>query len=84
MKADFLYDMCREKVLTDGYMELYPTDSEPWGAVEVYQAWRNEQLQGYELCYESQRTSFAIFIISAASALIAPCINASSSLEVSA
>lgn len=52
VKADFLYEMCREKVLTEGYFELYPIDGEPWGAVEVYEAWRNEELQGYELCYE--------------------------------
>ena len=52
MKADFLYDLCRDEVLMDDYMELYPTDSAPWGAVEAYEAWRNDQLKGYELCYE--------------------------------
>ena len=52
VKADFLYDMCREWILSDSYFELVPVDSAPWGAAEVYEAWRNEQLQGYELCYE--------------------------------
>ena len=52
VKADFLYDMCREEILSDSLFELVPVDSAPWGAVEVYEAWRNDQLKGYELCYE--------------------------------
>ena len=52
VKADFLYDQCREWVLSDDLFELVPIDSAPWGAVEAYEAWRNDQLKGYELCYE--------------------------------
>ena len=52
VKAGFLYDTCREMILSDDYFDLVPVDSAPWGAVEVYEAWRNDQLKGYELCYE--------------------------------
>ena len=52
VKADFLYEQCREWILSDDFFELVPIDSAPWGAVEAYEAWRNDQLKGYELCYE--------------------------------